>query len=250
MADRATNASPLVLARVAGLLALIILVSGSFGGFVHTRLVVPGDAVTTANNIRASESLFRLGFAGGLIMYTVFIPYVVVLYRLLKPVDKTHALLMVAFALVGVPIAMLSQLNQAAALLLMSGADYLKVFTADQIDAQVMLLLRLQSHGNLIAAIFWGLWLFPLGLLVFRSSFLPRVLGVLLMIGCFGWLILVLQRFFLPGYEALAYSRFAAHVAELSWMSWLLIKGLDVERWKEPVCARKCRSPQLTRVWA
>lgn len=230
MTNPTAHRSPLVYARVAGLLALIVLASGSFAGFVNTRLVVPGDAATTADNIVASESLFRLGVVSGLIMYTVFIVYVVVLYKLLKPVDQSHALLMVIFALVGVPIAMLNQVNQAAALLLLSGADYLKVLTADQIDAQAMLFLRLHSQGNLVAAIFWGLWLFPLGLLVFKSGYCPRILGVLLMIGCFGWLILVLQRFLFPSYEALAYSRFAAHIAELSWMSWLLIKGVPSPR--------------------
>jgi hypothetical protein len=225
--------SPLVRARVAGLLALVILVSGSFGGFVHAKLVVPEDAVTTANNIRASESLFRLGFASGLVMYTFFILYVVVLYQLLKKVNKTHALLMLSFALVGVAIAMLNQVNQSAALLLLSGVDYLKAFTADQIHAQMMIFLRLHSNGNLIGAIFWGLWLFPLGLLVFRSGYFPRILGILLMIGCFGWLVVVVQRFLLPGYPALAYSRFAAHIAELLWMVWLLIKGVNVEQWQK-----------------
>lgn len=240
MTDRATDTSPRICARVAGLLALIALVSGSFAGFVNTRLVVPGDAATTAKNIMASESLFRLGIVSGLIMYTVFILYALILYKLLKPVNKNYALLMVVLALVGVPIAMLNQINQSAALLLLSGADYLKVFAADQIHAQVMLFLRLHSHGNLIAAIFWGLWLFPLGLLVFKSGYFPRILGVLLMIGCFGWLILFLQRFLFPSYEALAYSRFAAHIAELSWMLWLLIKGVNVEQWKKRALESAC----------
>jgi Domain of unknown function (DUF4386) len=102
--NHSTDTLPLVYARVAGLLGLLMLVTGSFGIFVHTRLVVPGDAETTAKNIMASESLFRLGIMSGLIMYTVFIPYVLVLYRLLKPVNKNHALLMLMFALVGVPI--------------------------------------------------------------------------------------------------------------------------------------------------
>lgn len=233
MTRRTTETSPLIYARVAGLLGLIILVSGSFAGFVNTRLIVPGDAVRTANNIMASESLFRLGFVSGLIMYTVFILYVSVLHKLLKPVNKNHAFLMVIFALVGVPIAMLNQINQSAALLLLSGDDYLKVFVADQIHAQVMFFLNLHEHGALIGVIFWGLWLFPLGLLVFKSGYFPRILGVLLMIGCFGWLMVFLQRFLFPSYEAIAYSRFAAHIAELSWIFWLLIKGVNVEQWEK-----------------
>lgn len=232
MTDR-VGSSPLLYARGAGLLALCTLILGSFAGFVSTRLVVRGDAVLTADNIAASESLFRLGVVGGLAMYVVFILYVLVLYKLLAPVDTNHAVLMVVFALVGVAIAMLNQVNQAAALLLLSGADYLTALTADQIQAQVMLFLGLHLHGGLIAAIFWGLWLFPLGWLVFRSGYFPKILGVLLMIGCFGWLILFLQRFLFPSYEAVGYSRFAAHVAELTWMLWLLIKGVNVERWEE-----------------
>lgn len=232
MADRASEASPVVRARVAGLLALVVLVAGSFASFVDGRLVVPGDAAATARNIVASEGLFRLGFVSGLVMYTVFIFYAWVLYELLRPVDRNHAVVMLVLALAGVPIAMLNQIHRSAALLLLGGADVSTLFTADQANAQVMLLLGLHRHGNLVAVIFWGLWLFPLGSLVYRSGFLPRILGVLLMIGCFGWLLVFVQRFLLPGLEALAYSRYAAHVAELSFMLWLLIKGVDIEGWE------------------
>jgi len=210
-----------------------MLVSGSFAGSVHRRLVVPGDATATANNVMASESLFRLGIVSGLVMYVVFIFGVSVLYKLLEPVNKDHAALMVILALVGVPIAMLNQINQSAALLLLSGAGYLKVFGADQIHAQVMFFLDLHKHGGLVGAIFWGLWLFPLGFLVFKSGFFPKLLGVLLMIGCLGWLMVPLQRFLFPSYGAMAYSRFAAHIAELSWTLWLLVMGVNVEQWKK-----------------
>jgi len=232
MTNQAADRSPLFYARFAGLLGLTILVFGSFAGFVHAKLV-SSDAETTAKNIAASMLLFRLGIVAGLIMYIVFIPYVLLLFRLLKPVNRNHALLMLLFAMVGVPIAMLNQVNQSAALVLLSGADYLKVFEQDQIHAQMMMFLKLHSNGNLIAVIFWGLWLFPLGLLVFKSGYFPRVLGALLMIGCFGWLILFFQRFLFPDYEALAASRFAAHIAELSWILWLLIKGINVDQWKK-----------------
>lgn len=233
MTSRVTERSPLFYARLAGILALICLISGSFAGFVNTKLVVSGDAERTAKNIIASESLFRFGFVSVLILYTVFIVYVWVVYRLLKPVNKNLALLMLIFALVGVPIAMLNQINQSAALILLSGDNYLKTLPTDQIHAQVMFFLNLHKHGGLIGAIFWGLWLFPLGYLVFKSGYLPKMLGVLLMIGCFGWLLVFVQRFLFPDYEALAYSRFAAHIAELSWMLWLLIKGVNVEQWNK-----------------
>jgi len=231
--NRAPETSPLTLARGVGLLNLVVLVCGSFAGSVHARLVVPGDAAATADNIMASESLFRLGIVSGLAMYVVFVLAVWVLYRLLRPVDRDQAALMAVLALVGVSIAMLNQVNLSAALLLLSGADYLKVFGTDQVHAHVMLFVDLHKQGGLVGVIFWGLWLFPLGFLVFKSGFFPRILGILLMIGCFGWLMVPLQRFLFPGYEAMAYSRFAAHIAELSWTLWLLIKGVDVERWKQ-----------------
>jgi hypothetical protein len=158
---------------------------------------------------------------------------VALLYKLLAPAGKDLAALMVLLVLVGVPIAMLNQVHQAAALLLLSGAGYLKALAPDQIQAQVMFFLELHKQGSLVGAIFWGLWLFPLGLLVFRSGFYPRILGVLLMIGGFGWLMVPIQRLLLPGDPALANARFAAHGAELSWMLWLLIKGVDVERWRQ-----------------
>lgn len=96
-----------------------------------------------------------------------------------------------------------------------------------------MYLLKLQGYGNLIAIIFWGLWLFPLGWLVFKSGYLPKYLGILLIIGCIGWLIVFLQRYHLREYGFLAYSRYSAHIAELLWMLWLLTKGVNVEKWKE-----------------
>jgi len=231
--NRAAHISPLIHARVAGLMGFVLLVSGSFAGYVYTRLVVPGDAATTADNITAYESLFRLGIASGLIMYIGFIMYVWVLYPLLKPVNKNLALLMVILALIGVPIAMLNHINLSAALLLLDNADYLKAFTTDQNHAHMMFFLDLSKQGGLIGAIFWGLWLFPLGLLVFKSGCFPRILGVMLVIGCFGYLILCVQRFFFPDYAALAYSRYAAHIGELSWMFWLLIKGVNVEQWSK-----------------
>jgi hypothetical protein len=169
---------------------------------------------------------------GVLVMNAVFILLVWVLYKLLRPVNRDHALLMVLLALAGATIGMLNQFTQGTVLLLLSGADDLKGFSAEQLNAPVMLLLDLQRQIGSIAAIFYGLWLFPLGYLVFRSGFFPRLLGVLLMIGCFGYLLLAVQRLLFPSYEAIGYGRYAAHVAELSWLFWLLIKGVDVEQWK------------------
>jgi len=217
-------------ARVAGILYLLLAVFGAFGILYIPSLIVPGDAAATVDNIRASESLFRLAFVSGLIGQTVFILLVLVLYKLLKPVNNDHALLMVIFALVSVPITMLNQVNQMAALLL-SGADYLTVFTADQLHAQVMFFLDLSEHGVAIAQIFWGLWLLPFGYLVFKSGYLPRILGVFLMIGCFGYLIDFSTFFLFPNFEA-TISQFTG-IGELFFPLWLLIKGVNVEQWEK-----------------
>jgi hypothetical protein len=139
------------------------------------------------------------------------------------------ALLMVIFALVAVPIAMLNELTQLAVLQLLSGADYLKVFPVDQLQALAYLFLRLHGQGLLIAQIFWGLWLFPMGALVFKSGFLPRILGILLMIACFGYVIESFAAFF--GYNVSII--FFTGWGELLLLLWLLIKGVNVEQWKK-----------------
>jgi len=219
-------------ARVAGFLYLLVAVLGAFSiMYVPSTLIVPGDAATTANNIMASEGLFRLGFVSGLITQTIHILLVLVLYKLLKPVNKNIALLMVIFALVGIPIAMLNLLNQSVALLLLSGADYLTIFTADQLYAQVMLFLDLYEHGIMIATIFWGLWLLPLGYLVFKSGYIPRFLGVFLIIGGFGYLIDFFIFFLFPNVDA-TISQFT-FLGELLLPLWLLIKGVNVEQWEK-----------------
>lgn len=135
---------------------------------------------------------------------------------------------MIIFLLLSVPIFMLNQLNQIAAIEL----------AADQMHAQMMLFLDLHRHGEHITGIFWGLWLFPLGYLVFKSGFIPRILGILLMIGCFGYLIRFLQAFLFPGSEATVWTNPAlvvTHISELCLMFWLLIKGVDVEKWQAEV---------------
>jgi len=232
MTHRTGETSPLTLARVAGLLYLMMVPLGIFGiMYVPSTLVVPGDVATTANNIMASESLFRLSIVSALLIQIDGIFVVLLLYRLLKPVNKNHAVLMVVFLLVAAPIAMLNELNHFAALSLLSGDDYLTVFTTDQSQALVPLFFDLHERGIDIASIFWGLWLFPMGYLVFKSGFLPRILGVLLMIGCFGYLIESFAALLLPDHEVnIAMFTFWG---EVLLPLWLLIKGVNVEKWKK-----------------
>jgi hypothetical protein len=224
--------SPQKTARVAGFLYLIIFCLALFAElFVRQSLIVPGDATTTANNIMASDGLFRIGIVSFLIEQMVFLLLPLVLYKLLKPVNKNIAALMVILVLVGIPIAMLNLLNQFAVLLLVSGADYLTAFEADQLHAQVMLFLDLYQHGIFIAKIFWGLWLFPLGYLVFKSGFLPRILGILLIISGLGYLIDDFMVLLSPNSGAIL-SLFA-FIGEWLFALWLLIKGVNVEQWEK-----------------
>ncbi len=236
MTTRTTKTSPLIYARVAGVLYLALVPLGIFGLlYVPSTLIVPGDAATTARNILASESVFRLSIVSALIVQVVNILVVLLLYKLLKPVNKNMALLMVIFLLVGVPIAMLNELNQFAILLVLHGGDALKVFTAEQLQALVPLFLGLHKQGILIAQMFWGLWLLPMGYSVFKSGFLPRILGGLLIIGCFGYLIDTLTYFLIPAFAGTisAIVTTPAGIAELLFALWLLIKGVNVEKWEK-----------------
>lgn len=218
------GSSPLIHARIAGLLGLAVLVSGSFAGFVGSKLIMRGDPVTTSNNLVASGLLFRLGLVSSLTMMIFWLFYALLLFRLLKAVDKSHATIMVGLVLASVPLFMLNQVNLFAAFVSASDRQY----------QQVNLFLEMHRFGNLIAGIFFGLWLFPFGLLVFKSGYFPRLLGILLMIGTLGYLILFVQAVFFPGTERTLWTNpflVITHVAELTMMLWLLLRGLNVDRW-------------------
>ena len=219
-------------ARVAGALYLLNGVTGFFSiMYVPSTLIVSGNATATANTILAHETLFRLGIVSELTCAAEFIFLVRALYRLLNGVDKRHASLMVTLALVSVPIMFLNVLNEIAALALLRGTDFLSVFEKQRLDALAMLFLDLHGQGFAVAEIFWGLWLFPFGVLVFKSGFLPRILGVLLIAACFGYLADSLTSLLLPSYGDFV-NRFAGILegaGELSIMFWLLIRGAKAE---------------------
>ena len=213
--------------RLAGLLYLLASIPGFFALlYVPSKIFVHGNATATANNIAAHEMLFRLGIAADLIGQALFIFVALVLYYLLKGVNPRHALLMLTLILVAIPIAFVNELNSIAALVLAHGADFLSVFDKPQRDALARLFLDLRGGGFDVAGIFWGLWLFPLGLLVYRSGFLPRILGVLLMIACWAYLANSFTSLVLPRYEAMV-NRWISplQLAEMVFMLWLLIKG-------------------------
>jgi Domain of unknown function (DUF4386) len=230
MTTRTAETSPLFRARLAGFLYLLVNLPAPFALiYLPSRLIVSGDAGATANNIMASESLFRLGIVSILLNSIANIFLVLALWQLLKVVNKNMASLMVIFSLVAVPIGMLSELNNLAVLLLLSGADYLKVFSGEQLQALAYLFLRLHTQGYNIALIFWGLWLFPMGYLVFKSGFLPRILGILLMIACFGYVIQSFAAFLGYNLSIIFYTGWG----ELLLLMWLLIKGVNVEQWEK-----------------
>jgi hypothetical protein len=194
--------------------------------YVPSKLIVHGNAAATASNIAANETLFRLGIAGQLIGQAGFIFVALALYNLLKGVNRWHASLMVTLVVVQIPIAFLNEVNSIAALVLVRGADFLSVFEKPQREALATLFLNLHFHGLVVDEIFWGLWLFPLALLVYRSRFLPRFLGVWLALGGFAWVMLSLTEVLLPQYydRVFSYSQ-PAFFGEVGLMLWLVIKG-------------------------
>jgi len=213
--------------RFAGLLYVFMSLLGFFAmAYIPSKLIVHGNATATANNIAASETLFRLGIAGELIGQAGFIFVALALYDLLKGVSRRHALLMVILIAVSIPIAFLNELNSIAALVLIRGADFLSILDEPQRDTLAMLFLNLHDRGFVVAEMFWGLWLFPLALLVYRSRFLPRFLGVWLALAGFAWVILSLTGILLPQYQdkADSYSQ-PAFFGEIVFMLWLLIRG-------------------------
>ena len=211
-------------ARIAGILYFMYIVTSiignEFGRFVSV------DASVTINQILTHATQFRIGFVISLFSVVFFLFAAWALYVLLKPINKNMALLFLLLNLGGFAIWCFSMLNLFASLLLLSGADYLKVFQPDQLQALALLFVNLYKNGYIVAQIPYGIWLFPLGYLVFKSKFLPKILGILLIADGFGLLIYVCQRFLLPGYEVISYPcMVVSFIAELSLTLWLLIMG-------------------------
>ena len=219
-------------ARVAGILYLFLGLAGPFCLiYVPRTLIVRGDATATASKIMASEMLFRTGIVVELFGSIVFLFVAMALYRLLSGVNKNNAVLMATLAVVSVPISLLNVVNELTALTLLHGADYLSVIDKNQLNALAMLFLRRYSQGLVVNEILWGLWLFPFGLLVMRSGFLPRILGILLIVNAFAYPAVTLTSILAPSYVSLVSQWvFPAQFGELWIMLWLLIRGVKVER--------------------
>lgn len=215
-------------ARIAGALYVLLAVIAPVGlMYVPSKVIVSGDAVATAANLRMSESLFRVGIASELASQIIVIFLVLALYKLFRPVDDMLAKqLVVLGALVSVPIMFLNVVNEVAALVLVGDAGFLSTFERPQLDSLAYLFLRLHDQGTTVASVFWGLWLFPFGLLVVRCGFIPRFLGFLLLVAGTAYVASAFATLILPSYSA-AVGRVALplEMAELPIIVWLAIWG-------------------------
>jgi hypothetical protein len=216
--------------RIAGAIYASMVFVGPFTLiYVPNKLIVRGDATATAANVLNHQSMFGLWIMGDVWMSVIFICLGVALYNLLSGISKPWALLMLSFILVSAAVGFLNTLNSIAGDLLFRGMDFLSVVDKTQRDAVGMLFMRLHTKGTLINELFWGLWLFPFGLLVYRSGFLPRWIGVWLIINCFGYIVLSPVGLFFPAYYGTAFKLAQPLLfGELAIMLWLLIKGAKV----------------------
>jgi hypothetical protein len=200
------------------------------GVIARSSLVVPGDAVTTANNIMANELVYQFSFMSNVIMMLVGVFLPVALYVVLKQVDKNYSALFVILLLISVPIMCINLVSQFAALLLVRDAGYLTAFGSDQLYSLVNLFLELEEIGYAVAKIFFGIWLLPLGYLVYKSGYFPKILGILLVIACFGYLIDFSTFFLFPSiYESISMLVvLPIMIGEMAFTFWLLLKGAKI----------------------
>ena len=218
-------------ARIAGAIYLSMVVIGPFSLiYVPGKLIVKESAGATAANFLAHETLFRYGVVADLIGTVIFICLGIGLYRLLRGVNRTQAWLMVAFVLVSSAVGFLNVVNNIAAFTLFRGGEFLTVFQKPELESLGMLFLRLHHEGIVIDELFWGLWLFPFGVLVYQSRFLPRILGAWLILNGFAYVALSFTSLLAPQYIALVGRiTFPILFGEMAMMLWLLIRGADVK---------------------
>ena len=218
-------------ARIAGLFYFLFLILGIFSFFyVPGKIFVEGDALATARNIETNQLLFRFGIVSNLIGQIIFLFLVLLLYQLFEKVNKTYSRLMVILVIASVPITFVVIFNQIASLVLLSGADFLKSFSQSQLNTLSLLFYNFYNDGIIVVGLFWGLWLYPFGYLVIKSKFIPKTLGILLIIGCFCYLIDGFSFLLLPNYRNMISSILTLPMAigEFSMIFWLLIKGVKV----------------------
>jgi hypothetical protein len=228
-------------ARIAGALFLLSFVAGGFGeAYVPSRLVVSADAAATARNIVESARLFRLGFAGYLVEALCDVGLTWILYVLLRPVHRDLALLAAFFRLISTAGFAMAEVLYFGAIRILGGADYLKTFSPDQLNTLALLSVKVSAFGQGVFSLFYGVASVLLGYLIFRSSFLPRVLGVLLALGGLGFVTSTVLSVLAPAYASPLFM-FPTVVAGLLLTLWLLVKGVDVSKWQESVALAEDR---------
>jgi hypothetical protein len=246
MTTRTVENSPQVYAKIAALLYLAVIIAGIVAQIgISGKIVVEGDAATTAANILTHRDLFQLGFTIYLIEMACQISQMTLFYILLKPVSRNVALLALVFSLIGCTIKTLSRLFYVAPLLVLGDSHYLSVFNAEQLQALALLLLNVNDQAAGIALAFFGFSTFLNGYLIFRSAFLPRILGVLSMMGGLGWL-----TFLYPplGNQLFLYILLIGLLGAGSLILWLLLKGVNVPRWREQSGRDSVSEPVLVKV--
>jgi len=231
MIEPIRTSSPGPMARTTGVVYLLFFLTAICAGLLVKGLIVPTDAVATAHNLLAHEALFRSGFAVNLLANAVYIALTALLYNLLRPVNATLSLLAAFFSLVGCGIQVVfAGLYTFGPLLVLGGDPSLSAFSAAQLQALAFVILKIGTQAFNVALVFFGFFDFLIGYLIFRSTFLPRWIGVPMMLAGLGWLTFLyppLATRLSPGVQILGF------VAELVLLLWLLIKGVNVQRWNE-----------------
>lgn len=222
-------------ARLIGVIWLAYFVTSMLGAYLVKGLMVPTDAAATANNILAHETLYRSGFALGLVANAMYIALTALLYRLFEPVNRSASLLAAFLSLVGCTTQIIAGIFQLAPLVVLGGSRFLSAFNAEQLQAVAMLSLKLYSQMFNISLVLFALFSLTMGYLILRSVFLPRFLGVLMVVAGLSWLSFLWPPFATPLLPYLV----ALNLGEFLLMLWLLVKGVDVARWRESASARQ-----------
>lgn len=231
-----TKTSPQAYARTGGVAYLIIILAGLFGEMiVRNTIVVSGDATATANKLVASPLLWRIGIAGDLIMHVCDVILIMVLYVLLKPVNKNLALLAMLFNLIQTAVLVANKLNLLMPLFLLGDADYLKSFDPQQLQALSYLSIKAHGYGFGIGLIFFGFECLLLGYLILKSGYLPKTIGILMQIAGLCYLVNSFSLLLAPRFVDLIFPAvlIPSFIGELSLCLWLLVKGVNVSKWKE-----------------
>jgi Domain of unknown function (DUF4386) len=240
MPQQNANTSPLFIARMGGACWLLCFLISAFAMAIGTKLIVFNDAAATASNLLANEALFRSSTAALLISGVFYVGATFFIYQVLKPVNRSISLLAALFSLIGCAIGALGCLFDVIPFLLLKKAEYLTVFSVEQLQALTLMFLKLRVQANNIGLVFFGLHCLGVGYLILRSTFLPRLIGALMVFAGVGWLTFLSP----PLANSLApYNMIPGGLGELTLTLWLLLRGVNVQRWEEQASADSADAP-------